>query len=171
MIVKSPMRDLAPEAVMGAMVGTALEMISLEGFSHQVLSHRTMEYPTWLDKSARLAMVLCGMSPNRFALEHRLHHQIEDTDSQDATGIVRHVLASGTGSDRALLDKGTSLFFDGLPDETDPLLVKSDDGLAFRNDSVLERLAGRADVGRFLPSLAATAALAVGNTLLGVRDQ
>jgi hypothetical protein len=158
-------QGLYPDIIAGAAVGKAFEILGLEGYAHQQLAHANMQLSPPIEQVARLGMNLSGMSPNRFALEHRLHHTLKSAPPEGVTGTLAHIIRAGTGREEGLDSNNPDIRLAGVLPEADPLLVDTDDGVKFRYDSKLERLAGRKGPARFLPLAGLTLSVYAANRL------
>lgn len=150
----------------GFAVGRATEMVSVEAFAHQHLAHRNLELSPTLKKMSRLSLVMAGMSPNRFAAGHRIHHHEQTSPPQGILGSLRHMYRAGFGYNGSLEEARAKLEFPGLNAESDPLLKEQGGRLAYRDDPKLEKFVRRGNVYQFLPPLGAVVALGGINIVL-----
>ncbi len=162
---------LLPDAAAGIATGLVVDVLALEGWVHQSMAHRNTACDPILASASRAAMIATGMSPNRGALNHRIHHAESDVEPMGCIDSVKEAFAF-TGGDSAQLGAGDSLLlFPGYTYDDDPLIRQRYDGsLAFRNDPLLEILASKSIVHRVLPVVAATAMVGLANKSLG-RDR
>lgn len=158
---------LCLDAAAGALIGAVAETVALEGFVHQDLAHRTLRYRRPLAAASRATMTLFGLSPNRAALHHRLHHLNGNEEPASVPEAIASVIAT-TGSVEDVPDGiSNDLFFDGYDRSTDPLIREVDGTVGFANDPVVERLASKNLVTKILPGAAATLCIAAINKAAG----
>jgi hypothetical protein len=162
---------LLPDVVAGIGVGLVVDAVALEGWVHQSMSHRNTAYDPTLATASRVAMVATGMSPNRAALNHRVHHGITDVEPQGYVDSVREAF-DFTGGDSSLLGAADeALLFPGYTYDDDPLIRQRYDGsLAFRHDPFIEKLSSKGIPSRIVPVIATTAMIGLANKYLG-RDR
>lgn len=159
---------LLPDAAAGIATGLVVDVLALEGWVHQSMAHRNTACDPTLAGVSRAAMIATGMSPNRGALNHRVHHAETEVDPKNYLDSVKEAF-DFTGGDDAQLDTGDNiLLFPGYTFDDDPLLRQRQDGsLMFRSDPAIERLAAKSIVHRALPLIATTAAIGLFNKYLG----
>lgn len=124
----------------GAMAGLLVKAIAIEGFAHQQIAHHNLELNPQLAKAARVASVVCGVSPNRFALRHRLHHRtpsIPPVNSVFKAIIDTRAAGGASGYIPNPDDPGAAYWTQDV--EADPLLIKSNDGVQLRDDPWYEQ--------------------------------
>ncbi len=162
---------LLPDVVAGIGVGLVVDVVGLEGWVHQSLAHRNIDYASAVATASRAAMIATGMSPNRAALNHRVHHRISNVEPRGYLDSIKEAF-DFTGGDPALLNEGDEvLLFPGYSYDGDPLLRQQYDGtLAFRKDPILEKLASKSVIHRAIPVIATTAMIGLANKYLG-RDK
>lgn len=158
---------LCLDAAAGALIGAVAEAVALEGFVHQDLSHRTLRYRRPLAAASRAVMILFGLSPNRAALRHRLHHLNGNEEPASIPEAIASVIATTGGVEDVPDDISNDLFFDGYDRDTDPLIREEDGAIGFANDPVVERLASKNLVTKILPGAAATLCIAAINKATG----
>ncbi len=162
---------LLPDVVAGIGFGLAVDVVALEGWVHQSMSHRNADYDPTLATASRAVMIATGMSPNRAALNHRVHHGISDEEPKGYIDSVKEAF-DFTGGDSSVLNTGDeALLFPGYTFDDDPLLTQRYDGsLAFRHDPSVEKLASKNITTRVAPVIAATVMVGLANKYLG-RDR
>ncbi|MDQ5913847.1 MAG: hypothetical protein QG623_466 [Patescibacteria group bacterium] len=161
-------RSLGVDFAAGVVAGRALQTFALEGYAHQCLAHRNVEFTSMAAGVAHNALLLAGMSPNGFAPYHRIHHADEllEPSSGLADSVKAILLAHGRGG-HAVDTADSRLLFKGYSYDDDPLLQAVGSDINFRRDSVLERRVAQGGLWANIGAVLGFTALAVANRGFG----
>ncbi len=148
-------KNVTPDLAAGIVVGQSAEPVLIEAFAHMNLAHRNVDVNPSLAAAARYALIVCGLSPNRFASKHRIHHLVDTAAPRGPLDTIRHVMQAGRGiNDIGEVDP-SKLLFPGYSFDDDPLVRETSIGLEYRHDPWMERVVGKGGMLRFGPFVAA----------------
>lgn len=133
-------KDLATPASIGLALGLGIKAVSIEGFAHQHLAHNNLDVNPLASSVFRISSVLCGLSPNRFALKHRVHHRTNEVPAARSTmtALINTVSASGANNEIEASSPLASYWTENL--DEDPLIDYKDNERMLKNDPWYERV-------------------------------
>jgi hypothetical protein len=138
------------------LAGKAVEPTALECYAHQSIAHANYRFSAALARCCHHVMVFSGMSPNRFASEHRRHHDEAVLQPvRSLRGALSHIMRAGTGKngDTAPCEP---ILFPEVSIEDDPLYTVNGQGeIAYRRDGNVERVVAKGLPFNLIPLVSA----------------